>query len=645
MEKVKGAVTKGITLKLVSILVPLTAIFVTLMGLGIYTVFKLKGDAIAVNYAGQMRYRSYKLALQVNEYPVSQGGARDSAHRAILGDMEDFETILYGLRDGNKDLGLKGFRAPREGGRGGKGEPFSFNAPRWQYDRHIKDYNERVRPLILHILGSTSQEEAMGSLKLYNKNVHDLVADLDRTVSLLSQLTEKKIKRFKDTEFVFLGLFLGVAGLSFFLVTYSIRRPLIALLRGTYAFGHGDMDYRVPVRGSDEMATLSRGFNSMAELIEKDMETIKAQVKEISASRNFLNDVLGNIGFYVRVVNPRTHKVLLQNRPLQALSRQGPECPCYTLWGRETECDLCTSIKAIEENRYCFKEEETPEGIVYEVHSFPFAEPDGTVINAVEVIRDITARRKVERDLEESRMQLMQSQKMAAIGHLSSGIAHSINNPLSGINMYIDVLLKKIEEVKDCDAYADLKNHLTEVKEAAKRCNTVVKDLLTISRLPKPEKHPVYLNESIEHVLSVVVPQTKLMRIQLVRELSPTTPRVLGSSGQLETVFMNIISNAIDAMAGGGTLTVTTKHLTWENKVEITIADTGCGINKKDIPYIFNPYFTTKPVGKGTGLGLSIAQLTIQSHRGNIEVDSEIGKGTTFKIKLPVYRESLPLGR
>ncbi|MDI6759672.1 MAG: ATP-binding protein [Candidatus Brocadiaceae bacterium] len=645
MEKVKGAVTKGITLKLVSILVPLTVIFVSLMVLGIYTVFKLRGDAIVVNYAGQMRYRSYKLALQVNEYPALQGGARDSAHRAILSNMEDFETILYGLRDGNKTLGLKGFRAPRYGGRGRKGEPFNYTDPWWQYDRHIKDYNERTKPLILHVLDFTNREEAVAALKLYNKNVHDLVTDLDRTVNLLSQLTEKKIRRFKDAEFILLGLFLGVIGVSAFLAAYSIRRPLIDLLRGIYAFGHGDMDHRVPVRGSDEMATLAQGFNSMAELIKKDMETIRAQIKEISASRRFLNDVLGNIGFYVRVVNPRTHKVFLQNKPLQTLFPRGLERPCYTLWGRETECDLCVSMKAVEENRYHSKEEETPEGIIYEVHAFPFAEPDGTVTNAIEVIRDITARRKTERDLEDSRMQLMQSQKMAAIGHLSSGIAHSINNPLSGVNMYVDVLLKKIEEVKDCAAYPDLKNHLTEVKEAAKRCNTVVKDLLSIARLPKPEKQPVYLNETIEHVLSVVVPQIKLMKIQLVREFSPTAPRVLGSHSQLETVFMNIISNAIDAMAGGGTLTVRTEHLAREGKVEVAIQDTGCGINKKDLPYIFNPYFTTKPVGRGTGLGLSISQLTIQSHRGSIEVDSEVGRGTTFRIKLPVYRESLPLGR
>ena len=639
MEKARGMVTKGITIKLVSILVPLVVIFSSLMVLGVHTVFKLKGDGIVINHAGQIRYRSYQLALRVNEYPILQGGVRDSAHRAILSNMEDFETILYGLRDGNKALGLKGFKSPP------KGAAFSYNDPWWQYDRHIKDYDERIKPLILHILESPDQEGAMDSLKVYNKNVHDLVTDLDRTVSLLSLLTEKKIKRFKDAEFILLGLFLGVVGASVLLAAYSIRRPLIALLKGTYAFGHGDMDYRVPVRGSDEMAVLSQGFNSMAELVKKDMETIKAQIKEISASRNFLNDALGNIGFYVRVVNPRTHKVLLQNKPLQALLPKGLERPCYTLWGRETGCDLCVSNKAIEEKRYCSKEEETPEGIVYEVHAFPFAEPDGTVIYAVEVIRDITARRKVERELEDSRMQLMQSQKMAAIGHLSSGIAHSINNPLSGINMYVDVLLKKIEEVKDWAAYADIRNHLMEVKEAAKRCNTVVKDLLTISRLPKPEKQPVYLNETIEHVLSVVVPQIKLMKIQLVRELSPTAPRVLGSSGQLETVFMNIISNAIDAMSGGGTLTVRTEHLAREGKVEITIQDTGCGINKKDIPYIFNPYFTTKPAGRGTGLGLSISQLTIQSHRGSIEVDSEIGRGTTFKIKLPVYRESLPLGR
>jgi signal transduction histidine kinase len=421
-----------------------------------------------------------------------------------------------------------------------------------------------------------------------------------------------------------------------------IRRPILDILRGATTFASGNLDYRIPVRSRDEMGALAQGFNAMAETVQDDIETIKENAMEMEKSRNLLNEVLGNIGCMVRVIDPSTHKVLLQNKPLQALFPQGLVRPCYTFWGRETECELCVCREAIEKNSYCSKETETPEGIFYEVHAFPFTGPEGTKTNAIEVIRNITARKRMEMDLEESRMQLMQSQKMSAIGHLSSGIAHSINNPLSGINMYTDVILQKIEEVKDTPVYQELKAHLAEIKEAAKRCNVVVKDLLSIARLPKPEKLPVYINESLEHILSVVAPQLRLLKIQLVKELSPTAPRVLGSQGQLETVFLNIVSNAVDAMPNGGTLTLRTKYLSNEGKVEIIVGDTGTGISKQDLQYIFNPYFTTKPPGRGTGLGLSIAQLAIQSHRGSIEVDSEVGRGTIFKIKLPVCQETLP---
>lgn len=418
----------------------------------------------------------------------------------------------------------------------------------------------------------------------------------------------------------------------------SIVKPLRELKGVKERFAAGDLTARAKITSRDEIGELARSFNIMAETIEDDIE-------EIQKNRDLLNDTLGNMGCLVRVIDVENHKVILQNKPLQALSPQGLERPCYTFWGRDTVCDLCICREAIEKNRYSHKEVETPEGVLYEVHGFPFANPDGTITNAIEVIRDVTARRKMEEDLEESRMQLLQAQKMSAIGHLSSGIAHTINNPLSGINMYADVLLKKIEEVKEASIYAELKSYLTEMKEASRRCSTVVKDLLSISRIPKPEKLPVYINDAVEHVLSVTSPQLKLLRIQLIKELSPTAPRILGSHNQLETVFMNIVSNAIDAMPEGGTLTIKTRYLSSEGKVEITFADTGCGINKKDIPYIFNPYFTTKPTGKGTGLGLSIAQMTVHSHRGNMEVDSEVGRGTTFKIKLPVYRESLRLER
>ena len=631
-KKPKEWVKKGVTLKLAAILVPLTALFVAILVLGFYTTFNLKGDAKGINYAGQLRYRSYKLATRVNEYQTLQGGARDGARNAILGLTEEFETILYGLRDGNKALGLRGFKP---------GANFSYNDPWWQFDRHINDYNQRIKPLILYVLEPLNQEGAEEALRLYNKNVPPFVDDVDRTVRLLESLSEKKLSGFKNTEFILLGLFLGIVGTSFFLAVFFIRRPLLYILKGAEAFSRGDLNYRIPVRGRDEIGALAHSFNTMAETIKNNVDTIEKNVRESQANRSLLHGVLGDIGCLVRIVNPRTHRVLLQNNALQSLYPQGLERPCYTLLGRETDCEPCLSMEAIERGRDFSNEVELPGGISCAIHSFPLANPDGTITNVMEVIRDITINKKME-----SRIRLLESQKMDAIGHLSSGIAHYINNPLSRINMSADVLLKGIEGAKECVHSEELKNHLTEVKELARRCDTVMKDLLSISELPRPEKLPVYINAAVEHVLSVMAPQLKPLNIQLVKELSDTTPVVLGSYSQLEAAFMNLVSNAIDAMPKGGTLTVKTCHLIRGDKVEVTISDTGPKIDKKDLPHLFNPYFLLKirPLMRCTGLELALAQLTVQSHGGTIEVDSEEGRGTTFKVKLSVYRETVGAG-
>ncbi|HHT9139211.1 MAG TPA: ATP-binding protein, partial [Candidatus Tripitaka californicus] len=633
------------------------------------------------------------------------------------------------------------------------------NDPWWQFDRHVENYNRRMKPLILHVLESPNQEEAKESLKIYSKNVSAFVGDSDSTVRLLQSLSEKKISWFKNTEFVLLGLFLGILGGSFFLSTVFIQRPFLDVLKGTTAFSRGDLNYRIPVRRRDEMGILASSFNDMAtalkskvaevqatrdllnevlggigclvrivdpkahrvtfqskslqaiypeglkrhcytilgretacerctstEAIEKrkdfckeeeaatggvfyeihsfpfpnpdgsitsaievirDITARKKAEWEVQTSQNLVNEVLGSIGCFVRIVNPKTHKVIFQNRPLEAVYPQGLERHCYTLLGSETPCERCTSMEAIEKRKdFCKEEEAANGGVFYEIHSFPFPNPDGSITTAIEVIRDITSRKKMEGELEDSRMRLLESQKMVTVGNLTLGIAHHINNPLSGINMSADILLKEIDGAKECVHSEDLISHLRRIKEAGGRCEMVMKDLLNISRLPKLRKLPTHVNEAVEHALNVMVPQLELSKIKLVKELSDTAPKILGSRSQLETVFMNIISGAINEMPEGGTLTVRTEYLSSEDKVEVTIADTGRGINKNDLPSLFDPYFILKirPSIKGTGLELSLAQLTVQSHGGTIEADSEEGKGTTFGVKLPACKETSPAG-
>ncbi|MDI6759377.1 MAG: sensor histidine kinase [Candidatus Brocadiaceae bacterium] len=274
----------------------------------------------------------------------------------------------------------------------------------------------------------------------------------------------------------------------------------------------------------------------------------------------------------------------------------------------------------------------------------------------------------IENDIKEMRQ--LHSQRMSTVGHLSNGIAHHLNNPLTGIGMCAEILVKKMEEkaekLKDASMYGELKDHLARIKKASGRCEIVVKDLLSISRISQPPRTATCITLAVEHVLNalvspsgrpqeskptpfmtnhvlhVTIPQLESRKIQFVKELSPTIPEVLGSHSQLEEVFMNLVSNAIDAMPEGGTLAVKTEHLANENKVEVTISDTGPAIDKKDLPHLFDPYFILKirPSARGTGLELALAQLAIQSHGGTVEVDSEEGRGTTFKVKLPVCKEA-----
>ncbi|MDI6759376.1 MAG: HAMP domain-containing sensor histidine kinase, partial [Candidatus Brocadiaceae bacterium] len=243
-------------------------------------------------------------------------------------------------------------------------------------------------------------------------------------------------------------------------------------------------------------------------------------------------------------------------------------------------------------------------------------------------------------------MQQLHSQRMSTIGHLANGIAHHLNNPLTGMRICTDILLSELEKAKECTHSGEFKGQLSRLKATSQQLESVMKGLFSISRISNPEKSPNVLNKLMELILNIkVAEQLEASGVQLVKELSPTAPKILGNPAQLEMAFMNLISNALDALPKGGILTVKTEHLANENKVGVTITDTGRGINEKDLPHLFDPYFILKirPATRCTGLELALAQLTIQSHGGTIEVDSEEGKGTTFRVKLPIYKETSPV--
>jgi signal transduction histidine kinase len=242
--------------------------------------------------------------------------------------------------------------------------------------------------------------------------------------------------------------------------------------------------------------------------------------------------------------------------------------------------------------------------------------PYGTII----VFEDVTEKISLQQ-------RLLTSEKLASIGLLSAGVAHEINTPLTGISSYIQMLQKKLTDTH----YAQL---LEKIEAQTDRVARIIKNLLAFARNPSDTSfHRVDIKESLEEILSLIDYKLKNMNILLKIELDPIPP-VLAQGERLQQVFINIILNALDAMPQGGTLGI--RLTSSEGQAVVRISDTGTGIKPEHLAHIFDPFFTTKGIGKGTGLGLSISYAIVKEHEGHIQVESEVGKGSTFTISLPM---------
>ena len=241
----------------------------------------------------------------------------------------------------------------------------------------------------------------------------------------------------------------------------------------------------------------------------------------------------------------------------------------------------------------------------------------------ITIIRDVTKHKEMEQ-------QLILTDRLASVGELASGIAHELNNPLTGVIGFSQLLLDK-------DVPNDIKSDLQVIYSEAQRAAQVVKGLLTFAGKHTPVKQPVNINTIIERVLKLRAYEQRVNNIQVNTHLAPDLPEVMGDHFQLQQVCLNIIINAEYFMVethGEGTLTITTKKT--GDIIKASFNDDGPGINQENLSHLFDPFFTTKEVGKGTGLGLSICHGLITEHDGRIYVESELGKGANFIVELPI---------
>jgi len=369
-----------------------------------------------------------------------------------------------------------------------------------------------------------------------------------------------------------------------------------------------------------ELEAMTKQLETMVDHRTRQIERAK---KEWERTFDAISEPLTVVGsdFQLRRVN------LAAARQAGKDVRQMPGTTCYgSMFGRDEPCDGCPLVQGSGKWTHMGSAEgqivDSRGGKSYALSVF-LLETETDKAYYICFYKDETEKRNLQR-------QIMQSEKMAGIGQLAGGVAHELNNPI-GVILSFTQFSKAIASDMSND---ELTDNLIEVENAALRCKKIVSGLLDFSRPSKEEEHkPVSLGETLESALFLVSTQSAARSLSIVKEFAPALPMVLGNANQLLQVFINLIGNAVQAMPGGGTLTL--RSGTAGGKVFASVVDTGTGIPPENLDRIFEPFFTTKAPGKGTGLGLSVTYGIVERHSGRIEVKSELGKGSEFIVLLP----------
>jgi two-component system NtrC family sensor kinase len=253
---------------------------------------------------------------------------------------------------------------------------------------------------------------------------------------------------------------------------------------------------------------------------------------------------------------------------------------------------------------------------------------------SVGIFVDLKERLDMECKLRDTQEQLLQSEKLAAMGRLTSQIAHELNNPLMASQTILHVIFNNLHE--NCPN----RDRLKLIRKCNNRIQKIVEHLREFSRQERPKFQKLDINQPIENALLITEQQLLDHNISVVKRLAQDLPSILGDSNQLEQVFLNLITNAMDAMDPvEGQKQLTLRSETGKDNafssVEVSINDTGGGIPPENLDKVFEPFFSTKPVGRGTGLGLSLSFGIIEAHGGKLGIKSQAGKGTEVKIILP----------
>ena len=257
----------------------------------------------------------------------------------------------------------------------------------------------------------------------------------------------------------------------------------------------------------------------------------------------------------------------------------------------------------------------------------PILDRAGEVTHVVEIWRDITERAQLE-------SQVSHNERLASLGILAAGVGHEINNPLASMLAGVESISRMVARGEFAASNrAEVQELIDLIEQEIVRCRGAVDKLMLLAQPVSSQPTRVSLNQAVSDTLSLLRFQTRRQNIEVVERLDPAIPPIWARDSGIRSVCMNLMMNAVQAMTSGGTLTVTTEPV--REGVRMTVQDTGPGISEDHLDRIWDPFFTTKPVGKGTGLGLSITHRIVHRHGGSIRVESQRGHGARFIVELP----------
>jgi len=431
--------------------------------------------------------------------------------------------------------------------------------------------------------------------------------------------------------------------------TKKLTKPIMSLAKATKKVAGGNLETHVPITSDDEIGELGIAFNKMVE----DLKKSTVSIAVLREQQKRFQDVTGSTGDWIWEVDSQGRYTYSSQAAEQILGYHPEEIVgkyCYDFFPSEEREKLKQEKIHLFNSKRQFRSfihnmvKKDGSVVIVESSGVPVIDSAGNFLGCRGAYRDITQRKLAEEtlksayeQLKSTQEQLVQSTKIASMGQLAGGIAHQLNNPLTGVLNNVQLIKLEMEINKDFNLNS-FKELLDIVEESALRCKKIIQSFLDLAHVSKGELSPLSLNALVEKVAVIISTEMKLGNIVLLKDLQPDLGDMQGDMQLLEEVILVLVSNARWAVdkkfqgAKGGSITIKTRREQENKTVVITVTDNGIGIAQENIPKLFEPFFTTKKVGEGTGLGLSLIQNIIKKHNGEIIVESQVNVGTTFKI-------------